>query len=953
MSQASVVTRFKVNGKEVQATVPARTTLLRYLRDYLRLTGTKCGCGQGDCGACTVLIDGMPRKSCQVLVERCAGREVTTIEGLGAPGALHPLQVAFIEEGAFQCGFCTPGVIMAAKALLDRNPDPSVEEIKSALQGNLCRCTGYASIVRAVQRAARIIRGESEPVASSRPRGTIGTSAPDKEAEEKVTGRLLFADDIYLDGMLFGQVVLSEYPCAQVLGIDTEEARSVPGVHAVLTAKDVPGPNRFGRMLADQPVLVEDRVRYTGEAVAVVYAETREAAREAASLVRVEYRETEGVYSPLRALEPDAPLVHPQGNLLKRFVNQKGDVGEGFAAADVIVEDTYYTPFVEHAFLEPEAGVAVPEEDGSITIYYPCQVPFASRKQVAQNLGLPEEKVRIISTPMGGAFGGKADVVLEILLALGAWHTRRPVKIALTREESLRMDTKRHAYYMHYKTGATREGKLLAVQARLVADAGAYAGISPGVLEQSVIFAAGPYHWPHVHVEGLAVYTNNIPAGAMRGFGINQVHFALESQLDRLARKLGIDPIELRLQNALDVGLETSTGEKLQSSVAIKETLIRVRAATAQWVEQKRALSRGNKKVGIGFASGYKNIGYGRGYYEHAGALISLEDDGSLLLKVSAVDMGQGTRTVLAQILAEATGVGYDKIKVITGDTSLVPEGIAAIGQRQTYLCGKAVLGAAQDLRRRLLEFVAHRLGRPVGRLAIECGLVKDMAEGAKPVADLALVAQWAKSEGEKLEASYHYVLPPTSPIKSDAEPTYRLYQGDSAVHEEKRGSEVGYRNYAAYSYATQAAMVEVDEETGEVRVLRLMGAHDVGRALNPRNIRGQLEGSLIMGLGYALSEEFRLHKGRVLTNTLRKCGVPAISHLPALEVIVVEDPEPGGPYGAKGMSEAALIPTAAAIANAIYDAVGVRVNCLPLTSGRILDLIRRAKIKTANQGLL
>lgn len=941
MSQDRVVVRFKVNGQEVQAAVPPRTTLLRYLRDHLRLTGTKCGCGQGDCGACTVLVDGMPRKSCQVLVTRCAGREITTIEGLGGPSALHPLQRAFIEEGAFQCGFCTPGMIMAAKALLDRNPDPSADDIKSALRGNLCRCTGYASIVRAVQRAARIMRGENNPVVSSVSGGTVGSSVPDKEAVEKVTGRLVFADDMYLDGMLFGQVVLSEYPCAQVLGIHIDEARSVPGVRAVLTAKDVPGPNRFGRMLADQPVLAEDRVRHIGEAVAVVYAETREAAQKAASLVRVEYQETEGVYSPLRALEPDAPLVHPQGNLLKRFANQKGNVTEGFAAADVIVEDTYYTPFVEHAFLEPEAGVAVPEEDGSITIYYPCQVPFASRKQVAQNLGLPENKVRVVSTPMGGAFGGKADVVLEILLALGAWHTGRPVKITLTREESLRMGTKRHAYYMYYKVGASREGKFLALQARLVADAGAYAGISPGVLEQSVIFAAGPYYWPHVHVEGLAVYTNNIPAGAMRGFGINQVHFALESLLDRLARELDMDPIELRLRNALEVGLETSTGEKLQSSVAIKETLTRVKAATAEWVGEKKVLSKGSKKVGIGFASGYKNIGYGRGYYEHAGAVISLQDDGSLLLRVSAVDMGQGTRTVLAQILAEATGVDYSRITVITGDTSLVPEGIAAIGQRQTYLCGNAVLGAAQHFRRRLLEFVARRVNRPVECLAVERGLV--IAEGAKQVADLPLVAQWAKAEGEKLEASYHYVLPPTSPIKSDVEPTYKLYQGDRVVRQEEAG-EVDYRNYITYSYVTQAAMVEVDEETGEVKVLKLLGAHDAGRVLNPLNVRGQLEGSLVMGLGYALSEEFRLHKGRVLTSSLRKCGVPSISHLPTLEVIVVEDPEPGGPFGAKGMSEAALIPTAAAIANAIYDAVGVRVNCLPLASGRILDLIRRRK---------
>ncbi len=944
------IINFILNGRARQAEVREGLSLLRYLRDQLRLTGTKCGCETGECGACTVIVDGKAVRSCRVKLGSLAGKQVTTIEGLTHGETLHPLQAAFIRADAFQCGFCTPGIIMAAKALLDANPDPTDREIKEALGGNLCRCTGYASLFEAIRQAAPLParNGKAIPAGPALAETAIGASATDKDAREKVSGSLLFADDLYREGMLFGKLLFTPAPCLSLSNIDLSAAEKVPGVVKIITARDVPGKNRFGRMIPDQPVLVEDKARFIGDVLAVVFAETEEAAQEALALIKVAYQPEEGVFSPQEALAEGAPALHPGGNIMKAVVNRKGDIEAGFAQADIIEEGTYYTPFLEHGFLETEAGLAYLDKEGVMTLHYPTQAPFHVRKQVAEALAWPEEKVRVITTPLGGGFGGKTDVTIEILLALGALHTQRPVKITLRRGESLRIDTKRHPFYMHYKTGATREGKLLALQAKIIMDGGAYAGISPGVLEQATIFATGPYVWPHLLLEGYAVYTNNVLGGAFRGFGINQVHFAVESQIDKLARRLGRDPLAFRLDNALDVGLETGTGEILQASVGIKETLRQVQKALERNLPTLPSLPRW-KKRGIGVASGYKNIGYGRGYSEHGGAILELIAGGEVWLKVSAIDMGQGVRTVLSQMASTETGLAYELIKVTTGDTALIPEGVAAVAQRQTYITGNATIEAARKFKASLLGAAARELACRPEELDIRGREVfyrhsppsPTQAPSPAPALSLQELYERLQARGETVQAQAHYYLPATSPIRGDKSPTYLIYQKQQQDKTARPEELPFYRNYIAYSYVTQIAIVAVNLHTGEVEVEKIIAAHDVGRALNPRKIKGQLEGSIVMGIGYALTEEFRMKEGVNLTKTLRQCGLPDITKTPAMEIMIVEDPAPGGPYGAKGMSEVALVPTAPAITNAIFDAVGVRINSLPATPDKILDGLR------------
>lgn len=933
----SNVFTFEVNGRPVVARAEQKNmSLLRFLRDELRLTGTKCGCSVGDCGACTVIVDGQAVRSCLIKLGRLSGKKVETIEGLSSGGRLHPLQETFLECGAVQCGFCTPGMIMAAKALLDKNLSPTEEDIKQALQHNLCRCTGYRSIIEAVQEAARRLRGEVTACSDRVGGSFIGASFPDKDGVAKVTGTLAYADDLYFDNMLYGALVLSDYPHARLLDVDISDAVRREGVVAVITAKDVPGRNAFGRMKPNQPVIASEKVRYVGDVIAVVFAESQELAREAAKYVRVKYEELPGVYDPITAMEESAPRIHEEGNVLSHKRFQRGDVEEGFRRADVIVEQTYYAPFVEHAYLECEAGVAKLDAEGNLVIYYPTQLPFASRKQVAASLALPEEKVRIAWVPVGGAFGGKTDVLLEILLGLGALKTGRPVKITLRREESIRMSIKRHAFYMRYKTGATSDGKLTALQAKCILDAGAYAGMSSAVAETAVYFGAGPYVWPSLQIEATAVYTNNVPGGAFRGFGVNQVHFAVESQMDIMARKLGLDPIEFRLKNALDIGERTATGEVLRSGVGIKETLRQVKKALEQYAVFPPPPA--GKKIGIGIASGYKNVGYGRGYYERAGARITLKETGRLEVAVSVVDMGQGARTVLAQLASGVTGVRYDLIDMITADTAHISDGVAAIGQRQTYLGGNAVVNASKEFLDKLKSFVANTLGERPEDLTVAEDKVVSSASGK--FLTLGQVAQEAAGRGMRLEVDHLFILPPTYPLLGDEDPSYRHYY-DKFIERERPRDDSHYRNWAAYAYLTQAAVVEVDCSSGEVKLLAIIGAHDVGKAINPQKVKGQIEGSFVMGMGYGLTEEFILDHGRVVTSRLKQLGVPYIGSVPVMVPIIVEEPVPDGPFGAKGASEVAMVPTAAAITNAIFDAVGVRVTSLPATKDKVLGGLR------------
>ena len=926
-------TEFKVNGRPIKAEdVDPKATLLTYLRDVLRLTGPKNGCGQGHCGACTVIVDGKAQRACLLRMGKMAGKSVTTIEGLATPDTLHALQYAFLTEGAVQCGFCTPGMILAAKVLLDQNLSPSDDDIRKALTHNLCRCTGYVSIVRAIREAARLLRSGQEylPRAGLLPTAdvVVGESVVRIEGIDKVTGATKFADDLYAPEMLYAATLRSEYPHARVLSIDVEAARQVSGVAAVLTAKDVPGRNRFGLIRADQPVLAEDRVRFVGDAVAVVYAETLAAAQEALEEIAVEYEELEVVSTPQRAMEPDAPRLHEEGNVLEHWRIRKGDVEEGFAQADVIVEGTYYTPFVEHAYMESEACLAVPGPDGGVTIWVGSQGPFVDRNQIIASLALEPEKVRVVNTPLGGGFGGKEDITVQILAALGVLHTGRPVKMVLSRPESIRVSTKRHAEYMHYRTGATADGKLVAAEVKIIGDTGAYASVGESVLFRSAAFSCGPYVVPNVSIDSYAVYTNNPPCGAMRGYGSPQAAFASESQMDILARRLNMDPFEIRLKNALDVDETTITGHKLTSSIGVKETLIRVREALAASLLPTPAPG---KHLGVGVATAYKNVGLGPGLDDRAGAIVELDPEGQMVVRSGCIDMGQGLKTIVAQIVAETLSVPYRDITVITGDTGTCPDSFMTTASRATLLQGNAVMQAATKLREAILDYVGQEFNVQRSRLRLGKGEVswKSDPDGTETFVSLQELGRRAAQQGHHLAFEEYYTAP-------------RSYRGLLIADSSYEEPPDEFRLHVAYCFGTDAVIVEVDEDTGEVQVLKIIAAHDVGKAINPRGINGQIEGGVVMGLGYALSEEFVVKDGRVLTDTLRKCGVPRISQMPEIIPLIVENPHPLGPFEAKGMAELPISVTAPAIANAIYDAVGVRMTQLPMTPEKILAALQQ-----------
>jgi CO/xanthine dehydrogenase Mo-binding subunit/aerobic-type carbon monoxide dehydrogenase small subunit (CoxS/CutS family) len=925
-----------VNGEPLSTTVPGDLTLLRFLRDHLRLTGTKCGCGMGDCGTCTVLVNGEAKKSCLLRMSKLKGAKIETIESLSLDGS-HPLQTAFIAKGAIQCGFCTPGMIMAAKALLDRDPSPSRQDILSALSGNYCRCTGYFAVIEAVEEASRIITGKKPPELRSPVEagtGIIGASVLDKSDMLKATGRLIFSDDLYFDGMCYGAALLSDVPHALVTAIDTSKAQALPGVIRVLTAKDVPGINKFGLIHADQPVFAEERVRFVGDALALVIADAEETARNALRSIRVDFSELPVIASPgVALLKPELPPLHESGHILKRVTHQKGNLEKGFEQASLIVEEDYETPFLEHAYLEPESGVAKVTEDGGVEIWCSTQGPFLMRGQIAQCLNLPEEKVKVRGLPVGGAFGGKLDITIQILLGLGALATKRPFKMTLNRSESFLMSTKKHPFKMHYKTGVTAEGKFVALEAKLVSDAGAYEGWSADVLEQAMVFAGGPYVWPNVYVEGLTTYTNNVLGGAFRGFGMNQVHFAIESQIDIMARKLGIEPVKLRLMNALEEGKEAFSGEIVRSCVAIKEALQEAEKRIAR-ISDVKASSRENKKIGVGIAGAYKNIGGGRGLPNFGGVVMKLLDSGEVELRASVCDMGQGAASVLAQIAAAVTAIPVNTFSVVVADSELIPAGAMAIGQRQTMIAGNATIGAAKKLRKLILDTASRGTGLPADDLSISGTRV--VKKNGEPVVSLAQLCRL--TDGMVMEVKHEWIAPQTYPLKDDPNPTFPIMKDGKIVTEYDPEE---YRNYFAYNYACQIAIVEVDTATGLVEVKKVFAFHDVGKALNPLKIKGQLEGSIIMGIGYALSEEFVMNQGIPKTKTLRGCGIPDIHVRPEVEVVLVEKPEPIGPFSAKGIAEIALVPTVPAVINAIYDATGVRITSLPARPEKILATLK------------
>ncbi len=916
-----------VNGTQHTLEPVAGETLSTLLRERLRLTGTKIGCDEAECGTCTVLVDGEPIMSCAYPAERADGKTILTIEGLAqrvhAEMKLHPLQEAFVEHGAVQCGFCIPGQILTAYALLKRNPNPTGDEIRFALKDTLCRCAGYPSIENAILAAAQALR-TGDPVRkpthipnSIHEHKIVGHSHLRPEAVEKVTGEAIYTDDLKFDGMLYARARRAMIPHGFLKKLDISNAKALKGVVAVLTAKDIPVEHNHGLVIYDWPVMVDvgERVRYVGDALAIVAAETPEIAEQAIGLIEAEVDLQPVITNPVQARQDGVPQIHEKGNLLKHIKVRKGDMQAGFAEADVILEHTFHTPTTEHAFMEPECSIAVPMPDGRMEIYVGSQIPYQDREQVARVMGWPEERVRIVGQLMGGGFGGKEDVMGQIHVAMLANVTKRPVKLLFDRHESLLVHPKRHATQIRVKLGAKKDGRLLAMETELYGDTGAYASLGEKVMTRATTHSAGPYDIPHVRADCYAMYTNNPPAGAYRGFGVTQSAFAVETMMDMLAEKLKLDPVELRRMNALHVGSVTNTGQVLNESVGLMECIDKVHAEMRK--HNPRPFDpvvdpvNPNLVRAWGLAAAYKNTGLGGGAPDKSGADVELFEDGTFEVRSSAAELGQGLVTVMRLIVAEEMSVPPEQVRVLVMDTDLTPNGGPTTASRQTFVTGNASRYAAKTLRDQISAAMAEKFDVGPRQIRFENGLVHVNGHSLTYTE----VYKEMTAFGQQPRVRYEYEAPKTQPLGTG---------GDM---------------HFAFSFAAQAAEVEVNQLTGEVCVLRVIAANDVGMAVNPLGLQGQVEGGVMMGLGNCLTEEFIVEQGQVVTDHLARYRMPGIMLTPEITSIIVEHPVEAGPYGAKGVGEISSIPTTPAITNAIYNAVGVRIDKLPVDQ----ELIARA----------
>ena len=755
----------------------------------------------------------------------------------------------------------------------------------------------------------------------------IGKPVPRHDAWEKALGLTTYADDFSMPGMLFGKVLRSKYPSAKILSIDTSKAERLTGIKAVLTAKDVPkneSVTRFGQTHTMgggfeglYRVLAYKKVHFMGEAVALVAAETEEIAEKALEMIKVEYQPLPGVFDPIEAMKPDAPQVEEgKSNIITHYEVVKGDVEQGFSESDVILENTYRVPFVDHAYMEPESGVAWTDENGVITIRVSTQV-IEHFRGVADVLNLPHNWVRVIGTYVGGGFGGKEDITVETFLALLTFKTGRPVKLTYTREESILCHSKRHPYIMVYKTGVKRDGKLTALQAKLISDAGAYVYLSPWVLLYSMVDAAGPYRIPHAKIDGYTVLTNNTFTSANRGFGAPQVCFAYESQMDELAKALKIDPLEIRRINYLNKGEALATGQVLDHQVALKETIDKAFKALGE-----KSLATENRKIGQGIASGMTS--YGRMVFLHdtSRSYVSIEMDGSVIIRAGIQDIGGGQASSLCQIVSEILGVPLEDIKIYIADTALTPFAGTTTATRQLYMSGNATLMAAQEVRKTLLKKSAEIMRIDPQRLDLVDREVIDK-EGSGKSLFLTEVVKACASDGLPL---YHIALF-KAPFRNLTE--YERIEGDV---------------FTDFTFGTHAVEVAVDEEIGRVDVLKLISCYDIGKAINRLSVEGQLEGGTIYGMGYALTEEVKIEKGMTLTPSLSEYLIPTSMDVPDVQTVLIESGDGVGPFGAKGVGEPSVCSIAPAIANAIFDAIGVRIFDLPITPEKIVKAIKEKK---------
>lgn len=840
--------RLHINGQIYETETDKK--LIRYLRDDLRLTSVKDGCSEGACGTCTVIVDGKATRACIPTVSKMEGKKILTVEGL-SQREKDVYGYAFAKAGAVQCGFCIPGMVMCAKALLDANPAPDRLEVIAAIRNNVCRCTGYKKIIEAILLSARILR-EGLPVEEEQGKVPVGMAMQRIDAREKVLGTGEYPDDVYLDGMIYASAVRARYPRARVLAIHTEKARELQGVVGVFTANDIPGDVKVGHLKQDWDTMIPvgGMTHYLGDAICLVAAESMEVLEEAKSLVEVDYEVQEGVFDPFEALKEGAPKVHESGNILAHEHLIRGDAGQAIAGAKYKVTNHYETPWTEHAFLEPEAAVAMPFDDG-VFIYSTDQGTYDTQHECSLMLGLPREKIIVENKLVGGGFGGKEDVTVQHHAALVAYLTKRIVKVKLTRKESILIHPKRHPMWIDVTTACDEEGYLVGMKAKVVSDTGAYASLGGPVLQRACTHAAGPYNFQNIDIDGTAVYTNNPPAGAFRGFGVTQTCFASEMNLNQLAEMVGISPWEIRYRNAIRPGQVLPNGQIADASTAVAETLEAVKDIY-------------DSEPYAGIACAMKNAGVGVGLPDW-GRCRLLVKGGKVQIHTGASCIGQGLGSVLVQVLSETTGLTLDEIEYCRPNTSMAPDSGTTSGSRQTLVTGEAARRAALKLCEDLKE---HSL--------------------------------------EVLEGKEYY--------------------GEYLAKTDKMGTDVPNPvSHVAYGYATQLCALNED---GTVK--KMAAAHALGKAVNPLSVEGQIEGGVVMGMGFALTEKFPLEEGmpKAKFGTL---GLLKADKIPELQSIIVEKPGIKEAYGAIGIGEITSIPTAPAIAGAYYRWNGKFQTQLPL----------------------
>ncbi|SHI56441.1 selenium-dependent xanthine dehydrogenase [Parasporobacterium paucivorans] len=840
----------KINGKI--HSVSEDKKLMDYLRDDLQILSVKDGCDEGVCGACTILAGGKPVKTCVQKISRFTDKEILTVEGL-EEREKEVYVHAFGEAGAVQCGFCIPGMVLCAKALLDVNLNPSREDVKQAIRGNICRCTGYVRIEEAILLAAQIFR-ENLSIEKCFHKAHLSEPFPRVDVKEKVLGYGLYADDIQMPGMIYAKALRSRYPRARINRIDLSKALAHPDVIRILTAVDVPD-NKTGHLKKDWDVMIREGsiTRYIGDALALVATGRKESLDEVLGLIEVDYTEMEPVTDPLDALKPGAPLIHEDGNILRREFLKRGDADGVIAASRFKVTRKYSTPWQEHAFLEPECAVAVPDGIDGLIVYTGSQSVYDEQREIAGMMKLPEDRVRCVSMLVGGGFGGKEDMSVQHHAALMAWYTKRPVKVKFSRQESLNFHPKRHAMEMEFTTACDEEGNLTAMKAELIADTGAYASLGGPVLQRACTHAAGPYNCQTVDITGIAVYTNNVVCGAFRGFGVAQSCFATENNINELAAMAGISPWEFRYKNAIRPGQVLPNGQIADESTAMAECLEAVKETF-------------ESSPYAGLAIGMKNSGTGIGLQDTGRCLLSIED-GKVHIRTSAACMGQGIATVCTQILCETADLDPEETIHERPDTVRTPDAGTSTASRQTVITGEAVRRAA--------------------------GLLKE---------ELVLGSTLSELEGEEY---YGEFSPKTDPMNSGKENPV---------------------SHVSYSYAAQ---VVIPDEAGKIKMV--LAAYDIGTVVNPKSALGQIEGGIVMGMGYALTEEFRMKDGYPQTK-FSSLGLMRATQIPEIKTVFVQGKgRIPYAYGAKGVGELCLIPTAPACALAYQRLDGKARSSLPL----------------------